>query len=135
MAKDWRDVERGTRFERGRELVVNGVDDGGAVVGDWQNPVALQERLASLPQTGLGQDAGRGVRRARVRARVGALGRRVPAPARVRAVHLRRSVLCVRCRPCLKTAFRILERTLKGWMVGAVMATAASIAASARFFG
>ena len=36
-------------------LVVIGVDDGGAVVGDGENPETVQERLASFLQTGCGK--------------------------------------------------------------------------------
>ncbi len=74
-------------------LVVIGVDDAGAVVGDEENPETVQERLLSFLQTGCGKARDRGVRQARVRGRVGALDRRAPPSARIRAVLLRRRVL------------------------------------------
>ncbi len=54
---DLRGVGRTVRaFANGDgELVVSGVDDGGAVVGDGENPETVQERLASFLQTGCGK--------------------------------------------------------------------------------
>ena len=77
ITKEWADVQRGiaggedapTEFKRklgdlrgvgrtgcafanGHGVCRDGVDDGGAVVGDGENPEAVQERLASLLQTG-----------------------------------------------------------------------------------
>ena len=83
-------------------LVVIGVDYAGVVVvaaaaeeeeEEEEAPEAVQERLASLLQTGLRQARDCGVRQAGGGGRVGSLDRRAPPSARIRAVLLRPPVL------------------------------------------